>query len=382
MPRNKTVFVSDVHMGGSPDYDWLGRGNRLGGSEGRREFAEFLASVETDQTVAELVLVGDVLDNWVWPHLDEAPPTFNGILNAEANQAVVTALQHLLAEGNVRVTYVQGNHDMDAWGDLESLLRSTFQGLDYEKTGIGRGPLWAEHGSRHAMFTARDFANDPIRGLPLGYFITRVNESRATKSLTEQTVGSVTRAAFEGFMESHNLAPEKGLTLTAWSADQAARVRESFITNRLAGWVFAAIVRWAGRSLSDTIVLPIDGTCTLGDIKERYQDLFRDWDERLGFSAALRALRAELDHMAPVAHDEAEKRHASAVLFGHSHQASLEDSSPAYLNDGCFLRDGSGGNTRNPHFVEVFPTDGGLTARAWSLRKTGNRVAEGEVVIR
>ena len=41
------------------------------------------------------------------------------------------------------------------------------------------GLLHAEHGNRFAMFNARDRINDPVGGLPLGYFVSRILAGRS-----------------------------------------------------------------------------------------------------------------------------------------------------------------------------------------------------------
>jgi UDP-2,3-diacylglucosamine pyrophosphatase LpxH len=377
MSRNKIVFISDSHLGGGKDFDWLE-------ARGRRELTTFLTGLASDGSLAELILVGDTMDCWVWPHLDQAPPTYAEILAAGDNQGVVAALRVVCAIPGVMVTYIQGNHDMDSWQDLPGTLSGNFPGIHYEPVGIDRGPLWAEHGSLHTIFNAPDPLHDPQNGLPLGYFITRVNESKVDKARKNYTIGAVVREA----VASH-LGKQVGIIgtvvepagLRAATSHQIEAMQRNFISEKLAAVVFEFVVAKVGRTLADNISLPGGASVTLKSVRDRYADLYADKVTELGDKGAWDALIAEIDQMEPVAEAEGKKRHKKAVLFGHSHRPHIAAGVHTYLNDGCFLRDTRGLFPKYPHFVEAVPTNGGYNITIWRRGKDGSTEKSGSVKI-
>lgn len=87
--ENKRIYVSDIHMGAGRSlhsdnvYDWLGE-------EEANNFAAFIAYLQNQNDVGEIILLGDTMDNWVCP-VNEAPPTFDEILRAK--QAMLSRKQ-------------------------------------------------------------------------------------------------------------------------------------------------------------------------------------------------------------------------------------------------------------------------------------------------
>jgi len=370
MARNKTVLVSDIHMGASRGYDWLKGG-------GRDALRAFLKELAGDDTLQELILVGDVLDNWVWPDLASEPPTFAQILGADDNKGIVTALRALCSNPDVKVTWVQGNHDMDAWGDLRSALDAKLPGIGYVEEGMMVGPVWVEHGSRHAMFTAPDSNHGVIGGLPLGYFITRVHESGSKKIGSIAVVGAVVNHAVKAFTAEHLPSVGPPATFAAMPQARASQVAESFVTEKLAGWVFEFVVKLAGKTFDTRVSVPGCGQLTLGDARDRYQDLFEDYVDTLGTTGALAALAAEVDEMGAAARTARDAhRGAKAVVFGHSHVFHCPPPPGWYVNDGCFLGDGS------RHFIEAVPAMGGhLALTVWRWPTGAGHATEGTVLV-
>lgn len=372
MPRETTIFVSDIHMGASPDYDWLGKNCRA-------ELASFFAGLAKNESVGEVVLAGDTLDNWVFPSLTKAPPTFIDILGASPNDSVVQAIKAVVKAG-IKVIYVQGNHDMDAWGDLPGALSQKLPGVIYEPSGVDRDPLWAEHGSMHAMFTAPDPLHDPDHHLPLGYFITRVNESHPD-TRGYPIVGSVVRDAVLDHAVRRSPAMVMPRRLSSLGAKQIDAVSKNFIAERLAEWVFDAVMTKAGVAPSQEVTLPGGQTITLADVRHRYADLYADWVQAEGADAAWRALIAEIDVMGPAAHEVSKKLGKKAVLFGHSHNAFCSVLDSKYLNDGCFLRNTKFLKWKSPHWIEATPQDGGLKLTLCLRATNGTRKAVSRVKI-
>lgn len=166
---SKVFFLSDIHMGAlrppvSPryGYDWLN-------PEEKGQLISFLNHVnDHEEDASEIVLVGDILDNWICPH-DEQPPSFEEIFNA--NAAIVTAIKNLLTKG-LGVTFLEGNHDMHLTNqDLEKAFGS-HDHLRYATKYHDRG-VYAEHGHSSDTFNKVPEIG-ALYNLPLGYFISRV----------------------------------------------------------------------------------------------------------------------------------------------------------------------------------------------------------------
>jgi len=181
----KTIFVSDIHMGdenslkrnypcpntGQYKYGWLGEASA-------NKFAKFLQhGVLYKEEVNELVILGDLFDVWLCPANCDPPggtgdilKQFNAIAAAPQNKGIIENLK-LIAEKN-KLTYVNGNHDMQL---TEEIIRSIIPGIKCAKDEIYKIPdqgIWAEHGHHYAFFAARDDQGSHI--LPIGYFITRL----------------------------------------------------------------------------------------------------------------------------------------------------------------------------------------------------------------
>lgn len=181
--RNKIVFLSDLHMNVDSEYSWL--------VDHAPDLANFLTGLQDRDDVAEVVILGDLVDQWVVP-MKNTPNTFLDVLTAGNNTAIVAALQTLCANPDLKVTYVTGNHDMLSFeAENKTTLEAVFPGLHIVSESPGMGAytknnvIWAEHGHRYAMFDAPDTWSHRGSHLPLGYFLSRM---AATKSVASGQV--------------------------------------------------------------------------------------------------------------------------------------------------------------------------------------------------
>jgi metallophosphoesterase superfamily enzyme len=101
--RNRIVFISDLHMNVDASYSWLVKLTA--------DLAEFLKSLSSRDDVAELVILGDMLDDWVCP-AGEEPNSFGDILYDPINHDIRENLRALCENKDIEVTYMVGNHDM------------------------------------------------------------------------------------------------------------------------------------------------------------------------------------------------------------------------------------------------------------------------------
>jgi len=178
--RNMIVVISDLHLG--PDLAYTECKNNL------KALEKLLYKIKNSANVKELVIAGDMLDEWFVPaNID----TYNGQSQANyvqriatTNKGVIDAFDAIIQEGKILVTYVPGNHDLTITAENISLI---LPGINQARdTSLGLGtyvpndlPILAiEHGHRYNFFCAPDpISNQTIAPgsiTPPGYFFTRI----------------------------------------------------------------------------------------------------------------------------------------------------------------------------------------------------------------
>jgi len=178
--RNMIVIISDLHLGADLDY-----------AECKKNVAsleKLLKQIKAAPNVKELVIAGDLLDEWFVP---ATVNTYQGKDQADfvkriaaANKVVFDALNSIIQEGSILVTYVPGNHDLTITAaNIESVLPGISQARD-EVLGLGTyspveyPQIAIEHGHRYNFFCAPDpISNQEVAPgtiLPPGYFFTRL----------------------------------------------------------------------------------------------------------------------------------------------------------------------------------------------------------------
>ncbi len=121
MTATKKIFISDIHLGDTRSfanthpYGWF-RNNIL-------HLADFLTEMRNDPEVAEVVILGDLFDEWVIPADADPLTSCAAICDNPANLPVIGALQQLA--NNKKLTYVPGNHDM-AWSSTDLAATQRF----------------------------------------------------------------------------------------------------------------------------------------------------------------------------------------------------------------------------------------------------------------
>jgi len=179
--RNKIVVISDLHLGADLTFsECLNHLPRL---------AQFLSEIRESKTVKELVIAGDLLDEWYIPSRTD---TYGGKTQEEfikkiatANKDVFDILKAIIKEGKVKVSYTPGNHDLTIPEEYVSeILPGINQARDSGKMGLGTyypdnyPQIAIEHGHRYDFFCAPDpYSNQDIAPgsiLPAGYFFSRI----------------------------------------------------------------------------------------------------------------------------------------------------------------------------------------------------------------
>lgn len=220
--RTITVVISDIHLGDQRSidkgYGWF--------VKNRNKLVSFLNLVRQRPHVKELVIAGDMFDEWVAPM--EYDPfnggTQSGFVDAivTANKTVIDAFNAIIKEGNIKVTYVPGNHDMLV---TSADIQRVFPGISEARDAQGLGAytsaalpeLVIEHGHRYDFFNAPDpISNRDITKtasiLSPGFFVTKI----AASSDLEKSAPRFYREA----VSAEYLSAQPGYYITYWAAWQ------------------------------------------------------------------------------------------------------------------------------------------------------------------
>lgn len=214
MARNSIVCISDIHMGdqrsAARGYGWF--------SKNEAALESLLDVILSSGQVRQLVILGDLFDEWVVPYrlspfdtlagVANSRDYFISVANAPVNSGIVNKLRAIAMSGNIQLNYVPGNHDMLL---TREVIQEIIPGVIWQgdSTGLGHyspmSEFIMEHGHRYDFFNCPQPLANPGHILPPGYFISRLDA--------------------EGLMESgnHKLKNSKSGTgdvefLAAWTA--------------------------------------------------------------------------------------------------------------------------------------------------------------------
>jgi len=375
--RSMVIAVSDIHLGADTRYsqfDANGAGNGAA-------FIEFLNKISVSPNVKELVIAGDLLDEWIIPGAVDTFDTAHGGTQATfidriavTHAAVITAIKNVMASG-VTVTYVIGNHDMlvDP-SDLTRILPGINQAA-MDVRGVakyspaGRSELGIEHGHRYNIFAAPDTFSKPGSILPAGYFFARVGTTSVTEGLPAKTyeIPTVTKNGLSASQDNlfYYWQSWKGI-LTGLYVNES--FTDKFIVTNIDGYTekYGLADFFPSQAAPGGII----------DVN-LYKGIQDNWPARcvqnnvpmdIPTSTAIinAALASDLDNQAKVQYFSNTKTAAGdyyfgkrVAIFGHSHEARIITSNNlgakkcVYANTGTWIDSNPAGTTMN--FVVVTP---------------------------
>ena len=340
--RNKLVFISDLHMNVDGAYSWL--------VKHAPDLARFLNNVNTRDDVAELIILGDLLDDWVSP-VKYTPQTFSDILAAHNNANVVAALQAICDNPAIAVTYVTGNHDMLSFeSQHKEVIANAFPGMTITSDSPGLGAytkdkvIWAEHGHRYTLFNAPDTWSRSNGHLPMGYFISRL---AASESLAEGQVYT-TPDVLDWFVKSPDEV-NNYLQQGGYGGEVGNIIADAFIIA-----LFNAIALWSGHWPWDKFTMDnldnYSSDPSVEDVAFTYDTIFSGWPTRQDIVDHYEAVWNDLGHLNSAANllfempariKELYPFTPRIVLFGHTHQAAFQYHSgeveTIYANTGTWI---------------------------------------------
>lgn len=184
--RTLIACISDIHCGDERaikgNYSWF--------HKNAEALADFLSYVETHPRIKQLVIMGDLFDEWMVPYyvkpfdssvvITNSKEYFIAIAGNTTNKPIFDKLSDISTGGVIDVIYLPGNHDMLVTQDVISELipnaiwKSDVQGLgSYNPVD----KIHMEHGHRYDFFNCPQPLINDGQILPPGYFVTRLYAS-------------------------------------------------------------------------------------------------------------------------------------------------------------------------------------------------------------
>lgn len=343
--RDKIVVISDLHLG-----------NDLSYSENVKHLQrleEFLNEVRSSATIKELVLGGDIFDDWYVPtridaYGDGSQADFIRKTVA-ANQGVFNVLNGIIKDGKIKLTYIPGNHDMGFTAEsVDIALPGVNQARDSEvKYGIGTyypegyPQIAIEHGHRYDFFCAMTpNANEedaPGATLPPGYFFARIAANSFTDPTTKEDATKVPLVTLNDQANAEQRSKYIYYNLWKTVMEDVIYVKDDFSKPIIKTNVgnYTKIY-----SINDIIPKnnPVDGSIQMN----LYNGIFTqdNWDERLKYNnvdvmtvidtAIVGSLHTTfIDEQSNVQYFSNSNSSARLVVFGHTHEPMIK----SYTNE-------------------------------------------------
>lgn len=334
--RDKIIVISDLHLG-----------NDLAYSEDvkhLKRLEQFLNEVRSSNTIKELVIAGDMFDEWYIP---TRVNTYGNGSQADfirktvvANQSVFNVLNGIIKDGNVKLTYIPGNHDM---GFSPENINIAMPEVNQARDGNGKNAVGTyhpdgypqiaiEHGHRYDFFNAMTpGANEtdaPDAILPPGYFFARI----AANSFTDPTTPEAATKVPDVTLNDPNNAEQysKYIYYTLWKQVMSSLI---YVKDNFSDQIITTNVGNYTKTYSINDILPHNNTAD-GHIEMKlYDGLFTqtNWNEREKYNnvtvmtdinkAIVGSLKTKfIDEQANVQYFSNPLRpSARVVVFGHTH---------------------------------------------------------------
>jgi len=349
--RNQIVVISDLHCGADLAYAEM-NGNRT-------HLTHLLERIRTSINVKELVLAGDIVDEWFVPATTD---TYQGKDQADfvsrvaaSNKDVFDKINAIIAEKVIKVTYVPGNHDLAVTPqNINRIMPGINQARDSNLLGLGTyypdncPRIAIEHGHRYDIMCAPDpIANQEIAPgtvMPVGYFSTRI----ATLSIVEGCTHNVD--SFPTVSQNPSWGEDQKLMYEYWQVAKMV-LSKAPINHYFNEKIIITHVNGFTQNYSVDDILPYQ-TTPGGTIKANlYDNMPGYWAARcvknnvrvtIPAAKALETLTS-VDSMSNSQYFNNPSSDVRIVVFGHTHVATLQNyinhsgQKAIYVNSGTWI---------------------------------------------
>jgi UDP-2,3-diacylglucosamine pyrophosphatase LpxH len=395
--RSQIVIISDMHLGLDDSYAQIG--------QNKPALVDFLKQIRNSPNVKELVINGDLFDEWWMPMDFVMPPSESALVDAIAanNQTVVEAFNGIITDGNIKVTYLPGNHDMLVTeADIQRILpginqaRDAARGLGTYITGT-KSEIAIEHGHRYNFFCApdaisnRNITQNNSSILPPAYFYVRIAASAAIEghpssgnNFQVMTASEKDQSQFGYYL--YGKIWEMALSQASTKEPLAAKVIKTNIDGFTQDYAINDLIPQQD---------PVNGIIDVNLFKG-IQDT---WEERQTLNGVevhipiAKAIKKSVDDSFTDSLSKTEYFDQDAarriVVFGHTHKAcilpftNLAGQNTIYVNDGTWLENALGYPTMT--FVVITPPTSDSAVESvnvykYSANKTINQWEDAQII--
>ncbi len=357
LSRDKIVVISDLHLGN--DLSYSENVKHLGRLE------QFLHEVRSSSTIKELVIAGDMFDEWYIPTRTNTygEGTQEDFIRktVAANQIIFDVLNGIIQDKKIKLTYVPGNHDMGFLSEnIDIALPGVNQARDEDKSAIGMyhpdgyPEIVIEHGNRYDFFNAMapgaNEADAPGAILPPGYFFARIAANSFTDPTTKEASTKVPAVTLNDTLSAEQCSKYIYYGLWKYVVENLIYVKDNF-----ADAIIKTKVGNYTKTYAINDILP-QNSGTNGSIQMNlYNDLFTqsNWNERLRYNnvevmtdinqAILGSIETTfIDNQSYVQFFNNSQSDVRLVVFGHTHKPKLvsftnpENKLCVYANSGTW----------------------------------------------
>ncbi|MCF8386404.1 MAG: metallophosphoesterase [Bacteroidales bacterium] len=339
--RKSIAIISDIHMGDAraidKKYSWF--------YENAGALKAFLDYVKDSNQVRQLVILGDLFDEWMIPYninpfdtslnIQSTKDYFKAIAGNATNAPIIEKFRAIALDPDIELIYVTGNHDML---NTEAIIGEIIPGITWKGGPDGLGEyspfnhMIFEHGHRYDFFNCPHPLVNPGHMLPPGYFISRMyaqglmeKNNPAQKGLWEYQGDFEFLAAWEiaflyTFLHFEMLPPDMNEKNILMGGVNNYDDPLSFHGTRD---MYAASIEENWAATQDRNQVPVHIKCCLMAIWNGHSDLFG--------AARMEYLESSAPHQYNI------------VAFGHTHEPMLEVYpsgkyySSIYANSGSWL---------------------------------------------
>ena len=320
--RTKRIFISDLHLNDKrslevlPSYKfryfWI--------SPERTELlATFLEKeVLESADVKELIILGDLFDQWVVPTIPPPNIDFDAVYFNPQNKEVVENLNKIIKHPEIDVYYTPGNHDLLL---DKTAIEKYFPGIHfcegsqkyvgvYLKDGIG-----AEHCNQYNFFCAPNPVPQDNQYLPTGFFLSRYGSEQKAHNMKSPNFLEI----LKNFVNNLFKKDKNG------NAEFIKKGDAELIKNMM-----LSVAESVGLKESSLIQLDgignFDNQMTVRQVAEMYCDAMTRWDHvKPNGLSAIEAISTEVTGYSGFANTQYYKqKKARVIVFGHTHDAMLQ----------------------------------------------------------